>query len=107
MICSSAPGSRKPLESWPTVMCTATFSSSSVAIDQNASEAVLGKQLRGAFGAALGGGDEQHRVAALAHALDLGDPVLNPAAEFDGGLAGDVQRGSRRARLRRPSPIAN
>ena len=60
------------------------------AIDQDAAEAVLGEQLGRALGAPFGAGDEQHGVAALAHALDLGDPFLNAAAKFDGGLTGDV-----------------
>ena len=59
-------------------------------IDQNASEAVLAEELRGAFGASLCGGHEHDGVAALTHALDFGDPLLNTAAKFDGGLAGDV-----------------
>ena len=56
------------------------------AIDEDAAETVLGEQLGGTLGPPFGAGDEQHGVAALAHALDLGDPFLDAAAEFDGGL---------------------
>ena len=61
------------------------------AIDQDAAQVVLREQLGRALGAPFGARDEQHGVAALAHALDFGDPLLDPSAEFDGRLAGDVQ----------------
>ena len=59
-------------------------------IDQNASEAVLAEKLRGALGASFCGGHEHDGVAALTHALDFSDPLLNAAAKFDCGLAGNV-----------------
>jgi hypothetical protein len=60
------------------------------AIDQHSTQAIFGKELDSPFGATLGAGDKQHRVAALAHPLDLGDPFLDAAAKFDRRLAGNV-----------------
>ena len=67
------------------------------AIDEDAAKAVFGQQLGRALRPPFGAGDEQHGVAALAHALDLGDPFLDAAAELDGGLTSDVQRHGRDA----------
>src|SRR5688500_1305225 len=67
-------------------------------IDEDAAKPVLRKQLGRPLGPPFSAGDEQYCVAALAHALDLGDPFLNAATKLGSRLTGDVQDGSRRAR---------
>ena len=62
------------------------------AVHQHAAQVVFGEQLDRALGAAFGAGDEQHGVAALAHAAHFGDPFLNAAAKFHRRLARDVER---------------
>ena len=91
MICSCAPGSRKPFDIWPTGRCVRHVQQLVCAIDQHAAESVFSEQLRRAFGAPFGAGNKQDRVAALAHPFDFGDPLLDTAAKFHGRLARDVQ----------------
>ena len=61
-------------------------------IDQHTAKAVLFEHLGGSLGAPFRTGDKQNRVAALAHALQFGDPFLDAAAEFNGRLAWNVER---------------
>ena len=70
-------------------------------IDEHAAKPVLGQQLGRALRSPFGARDEQHGVAALAHALDLGNPFLDAAAELDGRLARDIQVAGRRTWSRR------
>ena len=102
MTCSSAPGSRNPFESWPTAMCTATFSSSSVRSmsTPRSSYSPSSSAVRSARPSVPATNSDG--VAALAHALDFGDPLLDTAAELDGGLAGNVQRAPLSARSLAP-----
>ena len=60
-------------------------------IDQHTAKAVLFEHLGGALGPPFRTGDKQYRVAALAHALQFGDPFLDAAAEFNGRLAWNVE----------------
>ncbi len=71
-------------------------------IDEDASKAVLRQHLGGSLGASFSAGDEQNRVAALANALEVGDPLLNPAAELDCRLTSHIEvRWVREVRWRR------
>ncbi len=59
-------------------------------IDQDPAKTVFAEHLGRSLCASFGAGDKQHRVAALAHALELGNPFLNAAAKFDRRLTSDV-----------------
>ena len=67
------------------------------ALDRNGEHVVLLEQLDRALGAARRRGDEQRRLAVVAQAPDLGDPVGDAAVHLDGRLAADAD-----ARQRRP-----
>ncbi len=60
------------------------------ALHRHGEDRVVGEQLDGALGAALRVGHEHHRVAALPALLDVGDPILQAAAELPCRLRGNV-----------------
>ena len=62
------------------------------ALDRHREDVVVGEQLDRPLGAAGGMRDEDHRVAALAAAADLVDPVGHAAGELHRRLARDVDR---------------
>ena len=68
--------------------CTLDFG----AADVDRDDAVVAQDLDRPFGAARTSGDENDRLAALARAADVGDPVREAAAEPGDGLRRDVTR---------------
>ena len=60
------------------------------ALDGHGDDLVLLEDLDRALGAAGAVGNEQHRVAAFARLADVGDPVVDPAAELERRLTGDM-----------------
>ena len=61
-------------------------------LHRHGEDLVIGQELDRALGTARGVRDEDHRVAALATATDLLDPVLHAPRELDRGLTPDVDR---------------
>ena len=60
------------------------------ALDEHGDDVVLPQDFHGPLGAAVAVGDKENRVAPLARRADLGDPVVDPAAELHRGLAGHL-----------------